>query len=696
MNTFYFIVQQTMFFAIPLLIVGLGAMYSERSGVSNIALEGIMIIGAFVGVISINVLQGVLSGQLLFIVAIAIAALAGFGYSILHAWSAISLRADQTISGTALNLFAPAFCIFLAREMSGAKQVNFVDQFFISKIPVLGDIPVIGPAFFCNCYISTFIGLALLAVLAYIIEKTPFGLRLCACGENPDSAAAVGVSVSGMRYKGVAISGLLGGAGGLIFVVPTSTSFAANVSGYGFLALAVLILGQWKPVGIFIAAFFFGILKAFSSSYSGIPFLADLSIPAEVYKMIPYILTVIVLAISAQKSRAPKSVGKPYDDGKGFVENVRNSRGNKAKVVCALLAFVILSVALAFYMGTRKNDKGVSGGYGAQVAFCLSASGSIDDKSFHQNEWEGIVDFTNSYDLTRKYYTPQSESYVDMVKTLQLAVKGNASMVVAGANTYENAIYAVQDEYPEVSFLLVDSVPKSLDGKDVKINKNVLCISTAEQEAGFLAGYAAVMDGYRNLGFVGGVAVPAVLRYGYGFVAGADYAAVELGLKKGDVNIRYNYAGTFEASPEVLSLASSWYQSGTEVIFACGGMLGNSVMKAAETYGAYVIGVDSDQSPESATVITSALKNIGEGINNILTQAMEDNPPEGGQNLIIGAENGAVGLPMKTSKFRKFNQEQYEAIYEELASGRIDVPDDTAAAHVDGLPLKTVSVKEIK
>lgn len=695
MSTFYFIIQQTMFFAIPLLVVGLGAMYSERSGVSNIALEGIMIIGAFVGVCSINILSGVLSGQLLLLASIALAALAGLGYSMLHAWSAISLNADQTISGTALNLFAPAFCIFLARELNGAKQISFEDTFFISKIPVLGDIPVIGPCFFCNCYISTFIGLALLVVLAYVIEKTPFGLRLCACGENPDSAAGVGISVSTMRYRGVAISGILGGAGGLIFVVPTSTSFGANVSGYGFLALAVLILGQWKPLGILLAAFFFGVLKAFSSSYSGISFLADLNIPAEVYKMIPYILTIIVLAVSAQKGAAPKAVGKPYDDGKGFIDSIRSSAKDKARLTAGLAVFLIISVALAFYMGNRESSKGVSSGYGAQFALCIPGNGSIDDKSFIQSEWEGIVDFSGKFGITRKYYTAQSNSLTDLRKNLKLAVKGNAEVVVVGSNDYENALYYVQDECPDTFFILVDSVPKSLEGEE-KIGENVLCLATAEQESGFLAGYAAVSDGYRDLGFIGGVAVPAVMRYGYGFVAGADCAAKELGLTKGDVKIRYNYAGTFDASPEVLSLASSWYQSGTEVIFACGGMLGNSVMKAAETYGKKVIGVDSDQSGESETVITSAMKDVGGGIRFIAENYMRGVEAEGGQLLVLNSSNNAVGLPMKTSKFRQFNQKQYEAIYAELASGKIDVPDDTTAAHVDGLPLKIVSVKEIK
>ena len=176
MNTVYFIIQQTMFFAIPLLIVGLGGMYSERSGISNIGLEGIMIIGAITGVIAINTVSSVLSGQLLFIIAILIAGCAGLVYSLLHAWASIRLNADQTISGTALNIFAPAFSIFLARTAFGAKQIPFIDQFRIAKVPVLSDIPFIGPCFFTNSYISTYIGLLTLIVLTVLLEKTRFGL----------------------------------------------------------------------------------------------------------------------------------------------------------------------------------------------------------------------------------------------------------------------------------------------------------------------------------------------------------------------------------------------------------------------------------------------------------------------------------------------------------------------------------------
>lgn len=313
MNTFYFIIQQTMFFAIPLLIVALGGMFSERSGVVNIALEGIMVMGAFVGVVIINVLQGSMSGQALLILAIIIAGLAGGVFSLLHAFASIHLRADQTISGTALNMFAPAFAIFMARMVQGVQQVQFDDTFHIIKVPVLGDIPFIGDILFKNAYITTYIGILIYVVSAILINKTKFGLRLRACGEHPQAADSVGISVYKIRYAGVIISGVLAGMGGLIFVVPTSTNFNASVAGYGFLALAVLIFGQWRTNKILGAAFFFGIMKTLSSTYSGISFLKDLPIQNNVYKMIPYIATLVVLAFLSKNSQAPKAEGIPYD-----------------------------------------------------------------------------------------------------------------------------------------------------------------------------------------------------------------------------------------------------------------------------------------------------------------------------------------------------------------------------------------------
>ena len=315
MNIIYFFFFLTMFFSIPLLIVALGGMFSERSGVINIALEGIMVMGAFISIGFINVFQDRLSGQGLFLLAFLVAAVAGALFSLLHAFASVNLKADQTISGTALNMFAPAFALFMARMVQGKSQVPFTDTFHIEKVPVLGDIPVIGPMFFQNCYLSTYIGILIFIAASVLISRTRFGLRLRACGEHPQAADSVGINVYKIRYAGVLISGVLAGVGGLIFVIPTSTNFNASVAGYGFLALAVLIFGQWRTKGILGAAFFFGILKTLASAYSGIPVIKDLPIPNEIYKMLPYVVTLIVLAFSSGKSKAPKAEGIPYDKG---------------------------------------------------------------------------------------------------------------------------------------------------------------------------------------------------------------------------------------------------------------------------------------------------------------------------------------------------------------------------------------------
>ena len=317
MDSIYFLIQQMMFFSIPLLIVALGGMFSERSGVVNIALEGIMVAGAFFSIFFINQVQDRMSGQGLLVLAILIAAGSGMLFSALHAYAAITLKSDQTISGTALNMIAPAAAIYLARTVlpNGVQQIQFTNTFRIEKVPGLGDIPVLGPLLFQNSYITTYLGLIILAVSAFVLYKTRFGLRLRACGEHPQAADSVGINVYKMRYAGVLISGALAGLGGLVYVIPTSTNFNATVAGYGFLALAVLIFGQWKPLRIFIAAFFFGLMKTIASSYSGIPFLKDLGIPSDIYKMVPFIATMVVLAFTSKRSQAPRASGVPYDKG---------------------------------------------------------------------------------------------------------------------------------------------------------------------------------------------------------------------------------------------------------------------------------------------------------------------------------------------------------------------------------------------
>lgn len=315
MNIVFSVFQQTMFFTIPLLIVALGGMFSERSGIINIALEGIMIMGAFVSILFINRTQGVLSGQTQLILAVVIAAIAGMLFSLFHAFASINMKADQTISGTALNLFAPAFAIFVARILQGVQQIQFTNTFRIESVPVLGNIPIIGDLFFKNTYITTYIGILILILSTIVLYKTKFGLRLRACGEHPQAADSVGINVYKMQYAGVLISGAFAGIGGLVFVIPTSTNFNATVAGYGFLALAVLIFGQWHPIRILFASFFFGLMKTIAASYSGIPILASLGVPSYIYKMIPYITTLIVLVFTSKNSQAPRAEGIPYDKG---------------------------------------------------------------------------------------------------------------------------------------------------------------------------------------------------------------------------------------------------------------------------------------------------------------------------------------------------------------------------------------------
>ncbi|WP_297195779.1 ABC transporter permease [uncultured Flavonifractor sp.] len=310
-----FLVQQTMTFAIPLLVVALGGLFAERSGIVNIALDGTMIIGAFAGILFMHIIQASYTGQGILLLSLLVAAVSGIVISLVHAFASINMKADQTISGTAINTFAPAFAIYVARMVVGVQQVPFQNDFLIQKVPVLGDIPLIGPMFFQKAYITTYLGIVILVLSAVVLYKTRFGLRLRACGEHPQAADSVGINVYKMRYAGTLISGALAGMGGVIFVVPTSVNFNATVSGYGFLALAVLIFGQWKPGRILFAAIFFGFMKTLSVTYANIPVLSDMGWSSDIYKMIPYVATLIVLAFTSKKSAAPRAEGIPYDKG---------------------------------------------------------------------------------------------------------------------------------------------------------------------------------------------------------------------------------------------------------------------------------------------------------------------------------------------------------------------------------------------
>lgn len=315
MDTIYFLCQQSMIFCIPLLVVALGELFSESSGVLNIALEGIMVFGGFWGILFISIFQGYMSPTLCLTIAILISGVSGGLLSLAHAFASVNLKAEQTISSMALNLFAPAFCIFFARVVHGVEQIPFKNTFRWNNVPFLSKIPFIGSAFFQNVYPTTFLGIIILIGSWYVLYKTRFGLRLRSCGENPQAADSVGINVYKMRYAGVLISGVLGGLGGLIYIIPTSNLFNSSVGGYGYLALTVLVFGQWQPKKIFFAALFFGFTKTLAAAYSGVPLLLKLGISDTIYKMLPYVATLLVLVFFSSKAVGPASVGVPYDKG---------------------------------------------------------------------------------------------------------------------------------------------------------------------------------------------------------------------------------------------------------------------------------------------------------------------------------------------------------------------------------------------
>ena len=294
--------------------------------------------------------------------------------------------------------------------------------------------------------------------------------------------------------------------------------------------------------------------------------------------------------------------------------------------------------------------------------------GTIDDKSFNQGAWEGMKKYAEENGISYKYYQPQEGTTDSYLETIGLAIEGGAKLVVCPGFLFEEPVYLAQDQYKDVHFILLDGEPHSGDYSEYRTEANTMPILFQEDEPGFLAGYAAVKDGYTKLGFLGGMAVPAVIRYGYGFAEGADYAANEMGVD--GIEIMYNYTGAFAATPEAQSMAASWYQNGTEVIFGCGGAVGNSVMAAAEEKSAKVIGVDVDQSYESDTVVTSAMKQLSVSVYDGVRDFYAGSFP-GGKTSIFSAKNDGIGLPMETSKFTKFTQADYDAVYAQLKDGKI-------------------------
>ena len=339
-----FLIQQTLLYAVPLMIVALAGVFAERSGIINLALEGIMIFGAFVGVLFVRLMQSNpaimdafsakqwVTLQGLELLAMLVAAVFGALFSLLLSFASVNLRADQTIGGTALNLMAPALVLFLVRIISNQNTLQMASgdaaSWFMIKKTTLGfdrkaDLGFLGNTLLHQVYLATYICIILFVVLSILLYKTKFGLRLRSCGENPQAADSLGINVYKMRYAGTTISGALAGMGGFVYALTTANcASTGDVAGFGFLALAVMIFGNWKPGNIAGAALIFGLFKCVAASYpsidingDGVYLLAELGISSHLYRMLPYIITLVVLAFTSKKSRAPKAEGIPYDKG---------------------------------------------------------------------------------------------------------------------------------------------------------------------------------------------------------------------------------------------------------------------------------------------------------------------------------------------------------------------------------------------
>lgn len=308
------LLQYTLTFASVLILVALGGCFSEHSGVINLGLEGIMIMGALGGALMMRYLPSDSPSFLIILLVIVASALVGMVYSALLAVACINFKADQTIAGTALNILGTAAATVIVKAINTAANPDDVSstiQYGTAKQAFLVNI---GKFEFSWFMLLTALLLAGSYVLLY---KTRFGLRLMACGEHPQAADSVGINVYKMRWAGVLISGLLGGLGGIVFITAgvSEWRFEYGVAGFGFLSLAVMIFGQWKPQRIALAALLFGMFRALGNVYSGFSLLASLNLPSTVYNMMPYIISLVVLAFTSKKSRAPKAEGIPYDKG---------------------------------------------------------------------------------------------------------------------------------------------------------------------------------------------------------------------------------------------------------------------------------------------------------------------------------------------------------------------------------------------
>lgn len=315
MQALEIIIPSAIFYAAPLIFTALGGMFSERSGVVNIGLEGLMVMGAFIGAVVTVLGEHLGFGHFSPWLSLLAAVIAGVLFSLLHAVATITFRADHVVSGVALNFLATGLCIFLTKKIFDAGQSPPIHEIiFKQNIPVLENIPLIGPLLFQHAYVTSYIAIVFAFVAAYIVFKTPFGLQLRSVGEHPMAGDTMGISVTKMRYIGVMISGALGGLGGAVYVTSIAGNFSVStISGQGFMALAAMIFGKWHPLGALGAALFFGLAQSLSVIGGSIPVLDD--IPRVYLLIAPYVLTILALTGFVGRAEAPKASGTNYIKG---------------------------------------------------------------------------------------------------------------------------------------------------------------------------------------------------------------------------------------------------------------------------------------------------------------------------------------------------------------------------------------------
>lgn len=317
-----------------------------------------------------------------------------------------------------------------------------------------------------------------------------------------------------------------------------------------------------------------------------------------------------------------------------------------------------------------------SGGDEYEVAM-ITDSGSVTDKSFNQSAYEAVEEFGKKNDLTYKYYAPKDTDKAGLLSTVDDAVDNGAKIIVTPGFNFAAAIYDAQEKYPDVKFVCIDFEPANDDG-EAKVGDNTVCYLFQENESGYLAGYAAVKEGFTHLGFTGGMALPAVENYGVGFVQGASDAAVEA---NANVTINYTYTGTFNESPEIKTLAATWYHDGAEIIFSCGGQICNSVFAAASEAGTKSIGVDSDQSGDSDTVLYSALKDVkGAALQGL--EMYKDKKFTGGETVTFA---NAGDITYSAENFKNFTDEDYKAVKAKITDGSLELKSFTDMGE-DGNP----------